>query len=69
MTPKRCGCGGAVTIRTEKAGRLYETRAICESCGRRSKPAFDRTAPADGSASVQWATMYWNCGLHEEGKA
>lgn len=61
-------CGGSATIRTEKRDRIYVTRAVCESCGRRSKPALDTKAPADGSASVKWATLYWNCGLFEEVK-
>ena len=64
MTLKRCQCGGSAAIRTEKNGRIYATRVICESCGRRSKPALDTSEP--GPAVERWAKMYWNCGLYEQ---
>lgn len=70
MTLKRCDCGGAATIRTEYDGRLYKVRAVCERCGRRGRPLYDKDKPGPGSAAVYWAVMGWNCKLYEkEGKA
>lgn len=68
MKLKPCHCGGAAAIRTEKAGRVYIVRAVCESCGRRGKKSLDTQKPAEGSASIYWATMSWNVGLYEEAR-
>ena len=67
MTLKKCPCcGGAAAIRSEKTGRLYTVRAICQSCGKRGKKMFDTREPAEGAASIYWAGMSWNCGIFED---
>lgn len=68
MTLKRCKCGGAATIHTETDGKVYQVRAVCESCGRRGRVMYDKKKPGPGSASIYWAGMSWNCGLYEKEK-
>lgn len=66
MTLRRCDCGGAAAIRSEYDGRVYKVRVVCQDCGRRGRHVYDKREPVEGSASVYWAAMSWNCKMYEE---
>lgn len=66
MTLKRCDCGGAAAIRSEYDGMVYKVWAVCQDCGRQGRHLYDRQEPREGSASVFWAAMSWNCKIYEE---